>query len=194
MIEADKCLAEGALSEERICLGWTLNSRELLVKLPLHKCKAWISDLEKFRERKSTNYDDLKSLIGKLENVIIMIKMMGHFMNNLYALEIKACDFDHNIKITKNAREDAALHIKFLKQAEVGISVNILVFREPNYITIGDACEHGLGAFHVQSGVAWTYEIPTHLRGRAHINLLEFLTQLISIWFDFLEGRIKKED
>ena len=99
MIEVDKCFAEGASAEERICLGWTLNSRELLVKLPSHKCKAWIGDLEKFIRRSSTNYDNLKSLIGKLENVIIMVKMVGHFMNSMYALEMKACNSDHNVRI-----------------------------------------------------------------------------------------------
>lgn len=80
-----------------------------------------------------------------------------------------------------------------LKQTEAGISMHILVFREPNYITIGDACKHGLGAFHVQSGVAWIYEITTNQGCIAHINSLEYLAQLISIWFDFLEGRIKKQ-
>lgn len=194
MIEAETCLAEGALAELRICLGWALDTRRLLVVLPEHKCKAWINDLKKVIRRKTTNYCDLKSPIGKLENVIIMIKMMGHFMNNFYALELKSCESDHNIRIAKNVKQDAELHIKFLEQAEAGISMNILTFRNPNYTTIGDACEHGLGAFHAESGIAWRYEIPIHLRGRAHINLLEFLTQVISIWFDSLEKRIKKGD
>lgn len=30
-IARDKCEAEGAIAEERICLGWNLNTRELLV-------------------------------------------------------------------------------------------------------------------------------------------------------------------
>ena len=119
---------------------------------------------------------------------------MGHFMNNFYALELKSCKSDHNIRITKNVKQDAELHIKFLEQAEAGISMNILTFRNPNYTTIGDACEHGLGDFHAESGIAWRYEIPLYLRGRAHINLLEFLTQVVSIWFDSLEKTIKKGD
>jgi hypothetical protein len=32
------------------------------------------------------------------------------------------------------------------------------------------------------------------LRGRAHINLLEYMTQVISIWTDILENKIKKHD
>ena len=86
--------------------------------------------LENFIERKSTKDDDLKSLIKKLENVIIMIKMMGHYMKNLHNLEMKACNLDHNIRITKNTKEDAALHIKILKKADAGVNMNILVFRK----------------------------------------------------------------
>ena len=54
--------------------------------------------------------------------------MVGHYMNNLYALKMKACNLDHNIRITKNSKEDAALHVQFLKQVEAGINMNILVY------------------------------------------------------------------
>ena len=36
--------------------------------------------------------------------------------------------------------------------------------------------------------------IPEHLRGTAHINLLEFLIQVISIWVDIDEGNVNKND
>ena len=40
LIARDKCEAEGAVAEKRICLGWLLNTRQLLVHLPSHKCTA----------------------------------------------------------------------------------------------------------------------------------------------------------
>ena len=156
MIEIDKCIAEGAIGEERICIGWILNTRKLLVKLPEHKCKAWITDLKNFIKRISVNHNDLKSLIGKLENVIIITKMQSHFMNNVYALEMKSSETKHNIKVTRNARKDAELHIHFLEKARLGININVLTFRKPTYTTIGDACEHVLGAFNVKTGIVWT--------------------------------------
>ena len=67
--------------------------------------------------------------------------------------------------------------------------MNLITFRVPNKIYINDASEHGLGGF-ATHGRAWTYNIPEKLRGRAHINLLEFLAQLISIWIDVLEHKI----
>ena len=194
MIEIYKCITEGAIVEERICIGWISNTRELLVKLPEHKCKAWITALITFIKRISVNHNDLKSLIGKLENMIIITKMRGHFMNNLYALEMKSSESKQNIKVTRNARKDVELHIQFLEKARLGINMNLLTFRKPMYTTIGDACEHGLGAFNVETGTAWTYEIPITLRGRSQMNLLEFITQVVSVWFDFSEGRIKKGD
>ena len=72
--------------------------------------------------------------------------------------------------------------------------MNILTFRECDHVIIGDASEHGLGAFHLKSGRGWIWVIPENLRGRAHINLLEFLTQVIQIWTDIIEKRVKSED
>ena len=115
-------------------------------------------------------------------------------MNNLYALEMESSESKHNTKFTRNVRKDAKLHVQFLEKARLGINMNLLIFRKPTYTTIEDACEDGLGSFHVESGIAWTYEIHIALRGHAHINSLEFITQVVSIWFDFSEGRIEKGD
>ena len=66
------------------------------------------------------------------------------------------------------------------------MSIYLLVYRKPNYITIGDACAHGSGEFRVQSEPACTYDVPVYLQGRARIHLLEFSTQLVSIWFGLI--------
>ena len=71
--------------------------------------------------------------------------------------------------------------------------MNLLTFHTPNIVHIGDVSEHGLGAFACH-GRAWRFTIPEHLRGRAHINLLEFLTQVVSIWIDIIEGTVSKQD
>ena len=43
-------------------------------------------------------------------------------------------------------------------------------------------------------GRAWRYLIPEPLRGRAHINLLKFITQLVGVWLAVLEGRVSQLD
>ena len=71
--------------------------------------------------------------------------------------------------------------------------MNLITFRVPNKIYINDASEHGLGGF-ATHGRAWAYTIPVKLRGRAHINLLEFIAQLVSIWIDVIENKIQPLD
>ena len=46
----------------------------------------------------------------------------------------------------------------------------------------------------VQSSKAWRFLIPIELRGRAHINLLEFLIQVVSIWIDIDAGNVLPQD
>ena len=133
--------------------------------LPIHKYITWSGDVDKLITIKTIQHADLLSLIGKLENVITMVKMMGHFMNNLYSLEEKAfAAIPHTVKITARAKADAQLHKKCLEKARDGISMNLLLtFQKPNYLIIGDACEHCLGAFNVKSGVGYEYIIPLEL-------------------------------
>ena len=193
MVAIDKCVAEGAPAEVRICLGWQMNTRALLVSLPSHKCTAWSSQVNNFIIRKTAKYDEITSVLRRLENITIILRMGAHFLNNFRSMELKAQDTKHAIIIPKRVKDDAKLWLKFIKVAGDGISMNIITFRKPNVIIIGDACEHGLGAFNIR-GRGWRLIIPAHLRGRAHINLLEFLTQVIQIWLDILEGRIKEGD
>ena len=71
--------------------------------------------------------------------------------------------------------------------------MNIVTFREPTKFYVGDASEHGLGGWS-NHGRAWSFTIPEHLRGRAHINLLEFITTVICIWLDIEEKVVQDYD
>ena len=133
-------------------------------------------------------------MLGRLENVAIILVMLGHFLNNIRGLQIKATKSQHNQKLTKNAVAEFHLGQKLLKKSHQGVSMNNIVFRKPNRIYIGDASEHGLGGMNMLNGKAWRFLIPEHLRGRAHINLLESLIQVISIWVDIDEDNVNKHD
>ena len=75
ILEEAKAIAEGAAEEMKTCLGLILDTRRLLVRLPHHKYIAWSSDLQKYIDRKTIGHADLKSLVGKLENVITVLKL-----------------------------------------------------------------------------------------------------------------------
>ena len=96
--------------------------------------------------------------------------------------------------MSKNAIAELHLARSLLKRAHQEVSMNCIVFRKPTHVYLGDASEHGLGGFSVKTGKAWRYLIPVNLRGRAHINLLEFLVQVVSIWIDILDGAINPHD
>ena len=76
---------------------------------------------------------------------------------------------------------------QLLLQAKEGVNMNLLAFWNPDLIFIGNASKHGLGGFDT-SGRAWSFVILDKLRGKAHINLLEFLTQLVGVWLAIEEG------
>jgi hypothetical protein len=194
LISEEKNVAEGAPEEEKICLGWTFNTRRLTVALPTHKYEAWDNQLQNIIAAKSIKFKLLESILGRLENVAIIVVMFGHFLNNIRSLQIKAMTSQHNQKLSRNAIKEFELSRKFLARAHKGVSMNNIVFRTPTRIYIGDASEHGLGGLCVQSGRAWRFLIPPKLRGRAHINLLEFMIQVVSIWLDIHQGNVNEHD
>ena len=189
----DKNEAEGGPEEVKIVLGWKVNTRSLRVQLPFHKFKAWTEQINSIRKRKTVNAKELQSALGRMENIAIMIPMFGHFLNNIRTLEIKANLTEKNQVITKRVRDDLILATKFIKRAHEGVNMNTLTFRTPTKVYINDASEHGLGGF-ADHGRSWSYVLPEKLRGRAHINLLEFLAQLVSVWIDRIEKRLDPLD
>ena len=193
LLSDDKTRIEGAPEEIKICLGWTLNTRSLLVSLPDHKKTGWSQQIEVLLTHKTANGKELSSILGRLENIAQIVTMFGHFLSNIRALEILANAKGHNVRLNQRTREDLRLAQCFIKRANQGISLNLLTFRKPDIVYICDASEYGLGGF-ATHGRAWSYQIPVELRNRAHINVLEYLTQIVSIWLDILEGKVSKED
>ena len=193
MIADNKTFTKGASEEIKICLGWEINTRELKISLPLHKYKAWDSQIEEAIKFKSVKLKTLESIIGRLENVAQIMPMLGHFLNNIRFMQSKASSKKHNVFFSRRGKEDLKLARKFLIRAKKGLRLNLITFRAPTITYIGDASKHGLGGF-ASHGRAWSFTIPMELQGRAHINLLEFLTQVVSIWIDIVEGRLKKHD
>ena len=69
--------------------------------------------------------------------------------------------------------------------------MNNLAFRSPSIAYRADACETGIGGV-AHHGRGWRFELPQSLRGRAHINLLEFIASIVPIWVDIIEKRIPR--
>ncbi|KAI2490964.1 hypothetical protein MHU86_23596 [Fragilaria crotonensis] len=108
-------------------------------------------------------------------------------MGRLY----KACERSKQAgkaRLTKPQLDDLILWKAFLQKASRGISINRLVCRWPTRIVRVDACPQGIGGYCLKSGLAWRYQLPEHLLGRATLNTLEFLAAFVGMIVEFHEG------
>ena len=152
-----KMLAEGGLSEIITFLGWKVNTRLLTVALPSPKAAAWRAEIDQvLLESRAVKFARLQSLIGKLGHVCFIIPDARHFMNNLRRMEHLA-RFKKRVKLSRSAKEDLKLWLRFLDSAERGISINRIVFRKPNVISFTDASGAGMGGFLPTTGIAWRH-------------------------------------
>ncbi|KAI2495700.1 hypothetical protein MHU86_18831 [Fragilaria crotonensis] len=109
-------------------------------------------------------------------------------MGRLY----KACERSKRsgkTRLTNPQRDDLSLWRSFLRRAAQGISINRLVCRWPTRIVRVDACPQGIGGYGLQSGIAWRYQLPEDLAGRATLNTLEFLAAFVGMVVEFREGK-----
>ena len=81
LLSQEKVEAEGAPAELQIVLGWSLNTRVLLLSLPLDKFLAWTDDIRSTLKKSRTSFEDLESLIGRLNHAAFVIPLSRHFIN-----------------------------------------------------------------------------------------------------------------
>ena len=90
MVSLSKLAAEAALEELKMLLGWIIDSRRLLVKLPDHKHIAWQRDLQRLVQTKKATYKELDSIIGRLVHVSTVLQPILHFISRIRFLKDKA--------------------------------------------------------------------------------------------------------
>jgi len=73
--------------------------------------------------------------------------------------------------------------------------MNLLKYRKPTRGYQIDAREYGIGG-HSTRGRGYRWKIPCHLPPvrKAHINVLEFLGELVGPWIDSIEGKLGQEE
>jgi hypothetical protein len=130
---------------------------------------------------------DLETTLGRFSHAAYVIPYARHFMGRLY----KACERSKQsgkARLTKPQLDDLLLWKVFLQKASRGISINRLVCRWPTRIVRVDACPQGIGGYCLKSGLAWRYQLPDYLLGRATLNTLEFLAAFVGMVVEFREG------
>jgi len=175
-----KLLAEGGLKEIIIFLGWLIDTRSFQIALPIEKWVAWSNSIREMKAKKFVTYEDLASLIGKLNHVCYIIPDARHFMNNLRKMESIARRRP-KVKLTRGTIDDLDLWLDFLASAKDGISINRVVFRKPTLTTFSDSSEAGIGGFCPQTGVMWRYRF-TEAEAKAFtLNTKEYIASAIDM-------------
>lgn len=169
-----KLQGEDAPSEQNIVLGWDINTRTFRVQLPVHKNIARNKDIATIIKNRSTNFDEIKSILGRLTREVTIFFPGRFFLNRIRNLERRCIKFGTQ-NISSEENKDFQLWTIFLDNiTTAGVSINNVIFTSYDIICWPDASEHGLGGY-TSSGLAFSYEIPTKYKGIFHINLLEFL-------------------
>ena len=84
VVSVEKWKAEGIPREVQIVLGWLINTRKMLLCLPLDKYMVYLKDIELIISRQGLmNLKQLESLIGKLQHSSYVIPLANHFLASL---------------------------------------------------------------------------------------------------------------
>ena len=185
-----KLLAEGRLEEVKTILGWTIDTRRLLIKLPKHKYVAWKKSILDMITSQQTNFKNLETMLGRLTHMSFILPNILHFLGNIRRLCMSASK-RRKVKINQVHVDDLDLMMKFLEKLRLGINLNTITFREPSHIYFADACPEGLGGYS-HLGNAWRWRVPDELKNRATVNMLEHVASTIGPWIDMLRGDLPK--
>jgi hypothetical protein len=153
-----------------------------MVKLPGEKQRRWSQPINDLLHsgRRPVQAKDLATLLGRLNNASYVIAYARHFTGRLYKAR-KRAGAKGSITLSGPQLDDLLLWKRFLQHAAEGISINRLMCRWPTQIVRVDTCSLGMGGFCLQSGIAWRFQLPESLLGRATLNALEHLAAFVGV-------------
>ena len=186
LLSLPKLIAEGGPTEVQTVLGWRIDTRRLLISLPDDKFRAWVADIEGMEKTGECRYQVLDQLVGRLNHASQIIPPARHFLSRIRATLRPRRHKTRKLSLGREVVADIALWKTILAEANRGISLNLMVTRQPDRICWSDACPFGLGGYSL-SGRAWRIRIPPNheLRGHAGVNnLLEFMGMVINVWLE----------
>ena len=173
-----KIEAEGILREQITFLGWAIDSRAFTISLPEEKAANWIHTIAILLNKASTNYDELATLVGRLNHACVIIPTARHFINRLRRLMEHADKF-RSASITDEAKADLRLWIEFMQYASNGISINSVIFRKPTTIVLTDASEMGIGGYSPMNNILWRYQFTADEATTFTLNVKEYIAAII---------------
>ena len=167
-------------SEQKTFLGWIIDTRRMRLSLPKLKAFRWINEIDGLLQKQKIKHKDLESILGKLNHAAFLISLSRNFLNRIRHTELLSKKFGPQ-KLSLGVINDFELFKNLLSiMNNKGTSIQNITHSLPDIFCWSDACEYGIGGYN-SKGEAWQWEIPTHLRGKFSINLLEFLAAVVTI-------------
>jgi hypothetical protein len=161
-----------------------LNTRGLLISLPEDKYQAWTESVKCILASATCTRDNLETLVGQLNHVAHIIPMACPFLSLVPQLMQTELHGKSRLKVPTAVADDLQLWMDLLAKANKGISINLIVTRQPSRVCWSDLCPFGIGGYSLVTGFAWRIRIPgkSIIYGSNHVNnLLEFLGTAINI-------------
>ncbi|GKY93515.1 hypothetical protein MPSEU_000318900 [Mayamaea pseudoterrestris] len=199
LIAVSKLIAEGCLTETQVILGWEVDSRTLIIRLPQDKYRIYSEDIQLLLDRQgySVAAAILATLYGRLVHVAVVVTEMRPFLGRIHSAKSRAeattGKHRKSTRLTRAERQDLTECLRFLSVARDGIDINLLVPRYPDLIVPTDACLAQVGGHDMPGGFGWRLPVPQGSPAH-HINFLEFLGPVCGIWLAVAEGRLKRGD
>ena len=114
-------------------LGWWLDTRKLLLRLPNNKFRAYSKEVEEILAAGTIDGKDLESIIGKFVHASYAIPLSQHYLDNLrFKLKSLKENNPHRSQLLSNNEvHHFILWQKILVKANEGVSLNGLVLCQP---------------------------------------------------------------
>ena len=125
LVAINKLLAEGTPMETQVALGWLINTRLFAIALPNDKHTEWAYQIKQILNSEWASFEDLDSLVGRLNHAAMVTPLTRHFLGRLRRLK----DRHGKCKRTRSTREathDLLLRTRFLDLASKSVSINLV--------------------------------------------------------------------
>lgn len=110
-ISAKKFAGEGQPSEQKIMLGWLIDTRILRIFLPVDKAMEWTMDINDILKKNTVQLKEMEKLVGRLNHVGHILPVGRYFLNRLRHLMAR-CNKYGKQQMQKWERNDLDLWIK----------------------------------------------------------------------------------
>ena len=111
-----KFLTEAMPAEQKMILGWIVDTRHLQIKLPANKHTAWTAAIHSLLMADWATFKELKKLLGCLNHARFVIPLACHFLGRLQMAMFAAQKWC-SVKLKDAQHQDLALWLRFLDKA-----------------------------------------------------------------------------